>query len=105
MTRHKPFSPRLLLLALGLAVLPACSSSAGGLRGDGRGPGARLADRVADRLAYRPVYPLPNPVPRTRPLFLSGYAGARYGPDQAAPVYPTTYQVVPSPWLQWLRSR
>lgn len=102
MTRHKPFIRRLLALTAVLAVLPACSSSAGGVRtADSRG----LGQRLADRLAYRPVYPQPNPVPRTRPLFLSGYAGAHYGPAQGAPVYPTSYQMVSSPWCEWLQSR
>ena len=98
MSRLNPRLVRLGLLSLALSVAPACSSSAGGVR-DGRGLGARLADRVA----YRPVYPEPNPVPRTRALFLSGYAGARYGPAQAGrPVYPTSYQVVASPWFEFL---
>ena len=96
---------RLVLLVTLLIVAPACSSSAGNLRGNGEGRG--LGGRLADRLAYRPVYPEPNPVPRTRPIYLSGYAGAQYGPDARArrPVYPTTFQYVPSPWLEFLRSR
>ena len=97
MNRRNSRFPKLLLLTAALAVVPACSSSAGGLRSDGR----TLGQRMADRIAYRPVYPAPNPVPRTRALFLSGYAGARYNEAPAAPVYPTTYQVVTSPWLAW----
>ena len=97
MSRLNSRSVRLGLLSLALSVAPACSSSAGGVR-DGRSLGARLADRVS----YRPVYPEANPVPRTRALFLSGYAGARYGPAQAGrPVYPTSYETVASPWLEF----
>jgi hypothetical protein len=97
MCRRNSIVTRLLLLVAILAIVPACSSSAGGMRGDGRGLGARLADR----LSYRPVYPEPNPVPRTRPLYLSGYANAQYGRARTVPVYPSTYQVVSSPWLEW----
>ena len=97
MNRRNVILPKLLLLTAILAMVPACSSSAGGLRGDNRS----LGERMADRIAYRPVYPQPNPVPRTRALFLSGYAGARYGDAPAAPLYPTTYQRVTSPWLEW----
>jgi hypothetical protein len=95
--RHSSLLP-FLVLTVGLAVLPACSSSASGVRGDGQGLGAR----IADRFAYRPVYAQPNPVPGTRPLFLSGYAGARYGNAPIVPVNPTTYQVVPNRWFEWL---
>jgi hypothetical protein len=102
MPRPNRRNSRLVLLTLVLAVAPACGSSAGGVRGDGRG----LAARLSDRFAYRPVYPAPNPLPRTRALFLSGYAGARYGPAAAsAPVYPTTYQAVNDPCLAFWRYR
>ena len=102
---HRSSAPRLALLVVLATIVPACASSAGDVRGQGRGLGARLADR----LAYRPVYPEANPVPRTRPLYLSGYAGAQYGPTSPEiprrPVYPTSYQVVGSPWLDFLHGR
>ncbi|MFO0907642.1 MAG: hypothetical protein U0794_04650 [Isosphaeraceae bacterium] len=89
---------RLAFLTAFFALVPAVGCSAGGLRGDGRS----LRQRFADRIAYRPVYPEANPVPRTRPLYLSGYAGAQYGRERRTPVYPSTYQWVPSPWAAWL---
>lgn len=89
MNRRKSRSIKLFLLTSALAVAPACGTSAGGLRGDGRGLCGRLADRW---IVNRPVYPAPNPLPRTRTLYLSGYAGARYTPPSpAAPLVPTGY--------------
>ena len=98
MNRRKSNLMKYLLLSLGLGVLPACSTSAGGVRGDGQS----FRDRVVNRFAYRPVYPGANPVPGTRPLFLSGYAGARYDSAPIVPVIPTTYQVTPNCWYTWL---
>jgi len=98
------------LLTLVLTVAPACNANAGGkFRGEGGG----LRDRIVNRFAYRPAYPLPNPVPRTRPLYLSGYAGARYGPNAPAvrgltptgavtPVEAVPYWVPTAPGLRGL---
>jgi hypothetical protein len=38
------------------------------------------------RVAYRPAYP-PSPLLRGRPLYLSGYAGATYGPGRPVGAY------------------
>jgi hypothetical protein len=65
-----------ILITAAITVAPACQATASG------GPQGTLGDRIARRFAYRPAYPGPNPIPGTRPLYLSGYAGARYGPDR-----------------------
>jgi len=64
-----------------LAVVPACSASAGhkwGLFGPRSTPDGRVA--------LRPAFPPPG---RTKPLYLSGYAGATYAPLR--PYNPTSY--------------
>ncbi|MGE3819327.1 MAG: hypothetical protein AB7I30_07825 [Isosphaeraceae bacterium] len=90
----------LLLITTIVTVAPACQATAGGgPKGDGLG----LKQRLSNRFAYRPAYPYPNPVPRTRPLYLSGYAGARYGPTRTlAPISPTAAVVPVEPLPYWV---
>jgi hypothetical protein len=81
-----------LLISGSMVVAPACRAN------DGLGSPS-LGDRIVRRFAYRPAFPGPNPVPNTRPLYLSGYAGARYGPDRVtvpASPYSATSAVVPA---------
>ena len=81
---RRPRLTRSLLLSMLLAVVPACSASAG--HKWGRAP-ATAADG-SGRVAYRPAYPLA----RTRALYLSGYAGATYGPGgPGGPLSPTGF--------------
>lgn len=54
-----------------------------------------IAPRVdvsgADRVTLRPAYP-PSPLLRARPMFVSGYAGAYYGPPRTPQLLaPTGY--------------
>lgn len=77
-----------LALSLAMVVLAACNASAGhkGLRGDCP-PGT--APAPSGNVVYRPAYP----GLRTKPLYLSNYAGAVYPPiARRAPVEPTTAQ-------------
>lgn len=89
----RPTRPSLrasLLFAFTLTVAPACTATAND------GPRVGLGTRIANRFAYRPVYPEPNPLPRGRPLYLSGYAGAAYGPRRPVGTLTPTGVVVPS---------
>jgi hypothetical protein len=77
-------------LSLVLAVVPACSASAG--HGLLRSPAAgAVAVPPAPYVAYRPVYP----APARRPLFLSSYAGAVYPSNlPGAALTPTDFRVL-----------
>jgi hypothetical protein len=64
-------------LSLVLAVVPACTASAG--HGLFRRPAGNTVvvapqPQAAPYVAYRPVFPVPG----TKPLFLNNYAGANY---------------------------
>lgn len=100
--------PRLLgwlLISTVLTIAPACQATAGGGK---RLDQPSLGQRISNRFAYRPAYPYPNPVPRTRPLCLSGFAGARYGPAAPimplGPISPTAAVVTTEPLPYWVRN-
>jgi hypothetical protein len=81
-------------LSLVLAVLPACSASAGhGFFRRPQGDALVVTPPAATQpyVAYRPVYPLPG----TKPLYLSNYAGSNY-PSIApgAALTPTDFRVL-----------
>lgn len=84
--RRTLFAPALAAL---LTIAPACSASAG--HKWGQGLGLRSDPTATNRSAMRPTG---SPLARTRPLYLSGYAGENYGPGGAAsPLNPTGYRV------------
>ena len=76
-----------LLATVAVTLAPACSASAGHKGGTLR-PGAASG---SGRVAYRPAFPdQPG-----KAFYLSGYAGANYGPAGAGPgysPYPRTYR-------------
>lgn len=82
-----------LVLWVVIALLPACSAAAGGHRSrESCPPGSD----PAGNLVYRPAYP----ALRTRPLYLSNYAGVQYPPlRRRAPLEPTAVRRPFSGWL------
>jgi hypothetical protein len=66
------------VIVLAVAV-PACNAP-GGMQL----PWVRRSYPDSTNVVQRPVFPLPQ----SRPLFVSGYAGASYGPPWAIPVAP-----------------
>jgi hypothetical protein len=82
-----------LILSSILAVLPACSASAGSHRASRPCP-PRSAP--SGNIVYRPAYP----GLRSRPLYISGYAGVVYPPlGSRAPLQPTTGRRPFSGWF------
>lgn len=74
-------------LALLLAVVPACTASAGHKFLGGRGG----AGTAPGRVAYRPIFP-----PSNKQFFLGGYAGAVYPPLGAGRGFKaTSYNAAP----------
>lgn len=88
----------ILSLSLLLAVVPACSASAGHGRGLGllrrpAGNAVVVTPGPQDQpyVSYRPVYPVPG----TKPLFLNNYAGANYpSVARGAVLTPTTFRTL-----------
>ena len=70
-TRRPGLARLIPALALLLAVVPACTASAGHKFFGGRG----VAGTTPGRVAYRPIL-----APSNKQFYLSGYAGAVYPP-------------------------
>ena len=74
---------RTVAVAALLSVAPACSATAGGNTWGSGQPSGSLVRR-----AFRPLF---EPQ-RTKPFYLSGYAGATYGPGPGMRVFPSMYR-------------